>query len=278
MSELPSQLPSIATSAGREAIALEIFALRSLELADQVASGNLPFLETVNTIYDAAVDSGLIDTVGDRIVQATHRRRLRQCAEAGMTELRPYQQDVHRRLSIASSPPASGASSSSRRLAPARRSSPPPSSRRRSTTGSSVLVLAHTREIIKQTSDKLFAHGIEHGIIQAGFTTRPGRAGAGRIVQTLWARAMREPAHGPAAGRSAHHRRMPPLPGQHLPQDHRRLSGRRPARPDGHAVPWRRPRAWRHLRRHRGMPAGRRADRAEILWSGRASLRRSTRT
>ena len=43
-----------------------------------------------------------------------------------------------------------------------------------------MLVLAHTREIIKQTSEKLFAHGIEHGIIQAGFHDAAGRAGAGR--------------------------------------------------------------------------------------------------
>ena len=71
MSELPPNELSIATTAGREAIALEILALRSLELADQVASGNLPFLETVSTIYEAAVKSGLIDTVGDKIVQAT---------------------------------------------------------------------------------------------------------------------------------------------------------------------------------------------------------------
>jgi hypothetical protein len=86
MSELSPDEPSIASGRaaravpvflpdrrrqGREQIALEILALRSLELADQVASGELPFLETVNTIYDAAVDSGLIVTVGDRIVQAT---------------------------------------------------------------------------------------------------------------------------------------------------------------------------------------------------------------
>src|SRR5215471_1553624 len=32
-----------------------------------------------------------------------------------------------------------------------------------------VLVLAHRREIITQTSGKLYANGIAHGIIQAGF-------------------------------------------------------------------------------------------------------------
>jgi hypothetical protein len=67
MPELCPDNPFIATAGA----ALQILALRSLELADQVASGKLPFLETVNTIYDAAVESGLIDTVGDRIVQAT---------------------------------------------------------------------------------------------------------------------------------------------------------------------------------------------------------------
>jgi DNA repair protein RadD len=54
-----------------------------------------------------------------------------------------------------------------------------------------VLVLAHTREIIKQTSEKLFAHEIPHGIIQAGFMTRPDESVQVASVQTLWARAMR---------------------------------------------------------------------------------------
>jgi hypothetical protein len=67
MCELSPEKPFIATAGA----ALQILALRSLELADQVASGELPFLDTVNTIYDATVESGLIDTVGDRIVQAT---------------------------------------------------------------------------------------------------------------------------------------------------------------------------------------------------------------
>ena len=38
---------------------------------------------------------------------------------------------------------------------------------------SRVLVLAHRREIIGQTSAKLFAAGVPHGIIQAGYPTRP---------------------------------------------------------------------------------------------------------
>ncbi len=42
-------------------------------------------------------------------------------------------------------------------------------------------MLAHRREIIAQTSQKLFAAGIAHGIIQAGFQPRPLERGAGRI-------------------------------------------------------------------------------------------------
>jgi hypothetical protein len=71
MSELLPDEHPIATNAGREAIALQILARRSLELADQVARDELPFLATVHTIYDAAAVSGLVDKVGDRIVQAT---------------------------------------------------------------------------------------------------------------------------------------------------------------------------------------------------------------
>ncbi|MFY9840683.1 MAG: DEAD/DEAH box helicase [Xanthobacteraceae bacterium] len=54
-----------------------------------------------------------------------------------------------------------------------------------------VLVLAHTREIITQTSTKFFGHGIQHGIIQAGFPTRPDGTVQVASVQTLWSRAMR---------------------------------------------------------------------------------------
>jgi DNA repair protein RadD len=54
-----------------------------------------------------------------------------------------------------------------------------------------VLLLAHTNEIIKQTSEKLFANDIGHGIIKAGFATRPDEPVQVGSVQTLWARAMR---------------------------------------------------------------------------------------
>ena len=55
----------------------------------------------------------------------------------------------------------------------------------------SVLVLAHRREIVMQTSDKLRAHGIPHGIIQAGFQPRPLEAVQVAAIQTLHARAIR---------------------------------------------------------------------------------------
>ena len=55
----------------------------------------------------------------------------------------------------------------------------------------SALVLSHRLEIIKQTSRKLHACGIEHGIIKAGFTPRPMERVQVASVATLWVRAMR---------------------------------------------------------------------------------------
>ena len=54
-----------------------------------------------------------------------------------------------------------------------------------------IMLLAHTREIIAQTSRKMHEHGIAHGIIQAGFMPRPDEAVQVASVQTLWVRAMR---------------------------------------------------------------------------------------
>jgi hypothetical protein len=50
---------------------LEILALRCVELADRVAEGQLKFLDAIDVAYEAAVWSGLVQTVGDDIVQAT---------------------------------------------------------------------------------------------------------------------------------------------------------------------------------------------------------------
>jgi hypothetical protein len=55
----------------RKSRQLEILALRSLQLADRVADGEIPFLDAVDLAYEAAVWSGLTETVGDDIVQAT---------------------------------------------------------------------------------------------------------------------------------------------------------------------------------------------------------------
>jgi DNA repair protein RadD len=57
--------------------------------------------------------------------------------------------------------------------------------------GKRVLVMGHTREIIKQISTKLFAHDLVHGVIQAGFMTRPDASVQVASIQTLWARAIR---------------------------------------------------------------------------------------
>ncbi len=54
-----------------------------------------------------------------------------------------------------------------------------------------VLVLAHRIEIIKQTSQKLHAYDIPHGIISAGLPTRPDEPVQVASVQTLFARAVR---------------------------------------------------------------------------------------
>ena len=50
---------------------LEILALRSIELADRVAAGEIKFLDAVDFAYEAALWSGLTETSGDDIVQAT---------------------------------------------------------------------------------------------------------------------------------------------------------------------------------------------------------------
>lgn len=54
-----------------------------------------------------------------------------------------------------------------------------------------VLFIAHRRELVQQASAKLHANGVDHGIIQAGFPTRPGEPVQVASVQTLLARAIR---------------------------------------------------------------------------------------
>jgi hypothetical protein len=55
----------------RSTCQLEILAVRSLELADRVAAVEIGFIDAVDLAYDAATWSGLVETVGDDIVQAT---------------------------------------------------------------------------------------------------------------------------------------------------------------------------------------------------------------
>jgi superfamily II DNA or RNA helicase len=54
----------------------------------------------------------------------------------------------------------------------------------------SAMMLAHRREIITQTHRKLFEHGVQAGIIQAGFDPRPLERAQVASIQTLWTRAV----------------------------------------------------------------------------------------
>ena len=103
-----------------------------------------------------------------------------------------------------------------------------------------VLFLAHRREIIDQTSRKLHAYGVRHGVIMAGADDRlrPMECVQVASVATLWSRGYALGRNADAGGRPDHRRRMPPRPCQHLHQDHRALSRRQGARADCHAVSW----------------------------------------
>ena len=140
-----------------------------------------------------------------------------------------------------------------------------------------VLVLAHRREIIAPDQPRsCTTTDIAHGIIQAGLISR-GRWSGCRSHRSrhCTARAIR-----------TERMELPPADllvideAHHCPaQTYRKIIEAYPdaiaARPDGNAMPRRRPRARRHIRDDDRMPAGRRADRAAAIWSGRASMRRS---
>jgi hypothetical protein len=49
---------------------LQLFAIRCLQLADRVAENRIAFLDAIDVAYEAALESGLTDNVGDDIVQA----------------------------------------------------------------------------------------------------------------------------------------------------------------------------------------------------------------
>jgi hypothetical protein len=50
---------------------LKLFALRCADIADRVTRNEIAFLDGVDLVYDAACASGLVEAVGDDIVQAT---------------------------------------------------------------------------------------------------------------------------------------------------------------------------------------------------------------
>jgi DNA repair protein RadD len=62
---------------------------------------------------------------------------------------------------------------------------------RAATNGQRVIVLENRREIIAQTSRKLSAHDVEHGIIRAGLVMDLEQNVQVCSIQTLWARAIR---------------------------------------------------------------------------------------
>jgi len=49
---------------------LELFAIRSTQVADRVAANQIAFLDGVDLLFDAAVSSGLVDAAGADLVQA----------------------------------------------------------------------------------------------------------------------------------------------------------------------------------------------------------------
>jgi len=54
---------------GVQAVRLDLFAIRCRDLRDRVAEGRLAFMDAVDTAYEAAVWSGLVDDVGNDVVQ-----------------------------------------------------------------------------------------------------------------------------------------------------------------------------------------------------------------
>jgi DNA repair protein RadD len=107
-----------------------------------------------------------------------------------MTSLRPYQQDVITkcretlRAGISRiclvAPTGSGKTVIAAEII-----------RRTTENGKRVLVLAHTREIIRQTSAKLMAAGIAHGVIMGTDTVRTHEPVQVASVQTYWSRVIR---------------------------------------------------------------------------------------
>jgi hypothetical protein len=60
-----------ALAVAARAAQLELFAIRCLQLADRVAENQISFRDAIDVAYEAAVWAGLIDDLGDDVVQAT---------------------------------------------------------------------------------------------------------------------------------------------------------------------------------------------------------------
>ena len=187
-------------SYGRAALGREITALTQVlpgsrnhalnraafSLFQLVAGGELDGEVVDDTCSTPAIATGCRVDDGLRPVMAT----IRSGARAGlqhprsrgrrMTALRPYQIDVDRGIRRGRRE-HKHASSWWRRPASGKTVIAADVIRQAVANAGRVLVLAHRREIIAQTSQKLFAAGIGHGIIQAGFQPRPLERGAGRI-------------------------------------------------------------------------------------------------
>ena len=131
-----------------------------------------------------------IDTEQQRLVDTRPTLKPQACRENGGPELRPYQHDVIARVEreIASgrslvlmvAPTGSGKTV----IAAAIIAKAAAASRK-------ALVIAHRREIVGQTHAKLYAVGIDAGIIQAGWPHRPFEPVQVASIQTLHARAIR---------------------------------------------------------------------------------------
>jgi Rad3-related DNA helicase len=128
----------------------------------------------------------------------------------------------------------------------------------------SVLFLAHRREIIAQTSQKLFKYGLRHGIIQAGFDPRPMELVQVASVATLFVRgvksdAMRMPPADLIVIDEAHH-----APANSYQKIVEALPRRQDSRTHRDAVSRRRSGAGRDLHQDRRGAAGRASDRARV--------------
>ncbi len=62
----------------RETRQLEILAIRSFELAGRVDAGEVELLDAVDVAYDAAFSSGLVESVGNDIVQTVLHEAFRK--------------------------------------------------------------------------------------------------------------------------------------------------------------------------------------------------------